>query len=60
VNEQVAAELHLSLGAIKMHSRQLFTKFGLEDVRQNEKRLRLASEAIDAGAVARDDVTRDG
>jgi len=59
-NEQIAGELHLSVGAVKMHLRGLFAKFGLKDVRQNEKRLRLASDAIESGAVGQRGVARDG
>ena len=50
-NEQIAGELHLSVGAVKMHLRKLFAKFGLEGVRQNEKRLRLASDAVERRVV---------
>lgn len=57
-NQQIAAELHLSVGAVKMHLRSLFAKFGLELVRQNEKRSRLASDAIQAGLVGPHDVNR--
>lgn len=52
-NEEIAAELHLSVGAVKMHMRNLFAKFGLQGLRQNEKRLRLAAEAVEAGIVRR-------
>jgi hypothetical protein len=55
-NDQIAAALHLSVGAVKMHLRTLYAKFKLEDARQNEKRLRLASDAIAGGAVGRHDV----
>jgi DNA-binding NarL/FixJ family response regulator len=54
-NDEIAAELHLSVGAVKMHLRSLFAKFGVEHLRQNEKRLRLATEAIDGGVVSRRD-----
>ena len=55
-NGDVACELQLSVGAVKMHLRSLFAKFQLAHVKQNEKRLRLAFEAIERGAVGRSDI----
>lgn len=57
-NEEIAVELHLSVGAVKMHLRTMFAKFGLAGVRQNEKRSRLAAEALAAGLVGPLDVDR--
>jgi hypothetical protein len=45
-NEQIAAELVLSLSAVKGHLRVLFGRFGLEEVPQNQKRLLLAERAL--------------
>jgi hypothetical protein len=50
-NPEIAAALFLSLDAIKGHLRVLFAKFGLDDLPQNEKRLRLAERALESGAV---------
>jgi pSer/pThr/pTyr-binding forkhead associated (FHA) protein len=50
-NRAIAAELYLSLDAVKGHLRALFAKFELEDLPQNEKRLRLAERALHSGAV---------
>ena len=50
-NKQIAAELYLTVPAVKTHLRALFGRFGLEDLGQNEKRLRLAELAFQAGLV---------
>lgn len=55
-NKQIAAELHLSVGAVKMHLRGLFARFELEGLEPNKKRLALATGAIEAGTVGRRDV----
>ena len=55
-NEQIAAELVLSLSAVKGHLRILFSRFGLEEAAQNQKRLRLAERALATGAVAPDEL----
>lgn len=50
-NDEIASELVLSLAAVKSHLRALFERFGLEDLPQNEKRVRLADRALAAGVV---------
>ena len=50
-NGEIAAELVLSLEAVKGHLRVLFAKFEVSDLPQNEKRLRLAERALASGAV---------
>ncbi len=55
-NRQIADELVLSIEAVKTHMRTLFNRFGVEQLPQNEKRLRLAERAIDSGTVAWRDV----
>src|SRR5262249_29067802 len=42
-NKQIAAELSLSVDAVKAHLRVLFERFGIGDLPQNEKRARLAA-----------------
>jgi pSer/pThr/pTyr-binding forkhead associated (FHA) protein len=58
-NAQIAEELVLSLDAIKGHLRVLFAKFEVEDLPQNEKRLRLAERALTSGAVNLNELRRD-
>jgi pSer/pThr/pTyr-binding forkhead associated (FHA) protein len=54
-NREIAAELFLSVDAVKAHLRALFERFGLEDLPQNQKRARLAAVALLQGIVtARD------
>lgn len=50
-NQEIAAELHLSVGAVKAHLRKLFEKFAVEDLPQTRKRVRLAELALISGAV---------
>jgi pSer/pThr/pTyr-binding forkhead associated (FHA) protein len=55
-NKQIAEELFLTVAAVKTHLRALFGRFGIEDLGQNEKRLRLAELAFQAGLVSIEDV----
>ena len=55
-NEEIAAELVLSLAAVKSHLRLLFDRFGLHNVPQNHKRLVLAQRALAEGVVRRADL----
>ena len=55
-NKQIAEELFLTVPAVKTHLRALFGRFGIEDLGQNEKRLRLAELAFQAGLVSVEDV----
>jgi pSer/pThr/pTyr-binding forkhead associated (FHA) protein len=50
-NQQVAEELFLSVDAVKTHLRGLFAKFGIEDLPQNQKRVRLVELALTSGVV---------
>lgn len=50
-NREIAAELVLTVEAVKTHLRALFAKFGLDDLPQNEKRMRLVEQALRLGAV---------
>jgi pSer/pThr/pTyr-binding forkhead associated (FHA) protein len=51
-NQEIAAELHLSVDAVKTHMRALFAKLGVEDLPQNQKRVAVAERALQTGAVA--------
>lgn len=55
-NQQIAAELFLSVDAVKMHLRTLFVKFELGHLPQNEKRARLAECALQYGVVSPHDL----
>lgn len=48
-NPQIAAEVHLSVEAVKAHMRDLFERFGLGDLPQNEKRMQLAAHVRASG-----------
>ncbi|HSI80247.1 MAG TPA: FHA domain-containing protein [Solirubrobacterales bacterium] len=51
-NQQIAAELHLSVEAVKTHLRALFERFELADVPQNRKRVELAKRALQSGVIS--------
>lgn len=50
-NRDIAAELFLSIESVKSHLRALFAKFELDDLPQNEKRVRLVEHAFQEGLV---------
>jgi hypothetical protein len=50
-NPQIAAEVFLSVDAVKAHLRILFDRFGLGDLPQNEKRTRLVSTVLSSGVL---------
>lgn len=50
-NQQIADELFLSVDAVKTHLRALFAKFGIEELPQNQKRIRLVELALKSGLV---------
>jgi pSer/pThr/pTyr-binding forkhead associated (FHA) protein len=51
-NTQIAAELYLSADAVKTHLRALFGKFGIEQLPQNQKRVRLVELALKTGIIS--------
>ncbi|MDX6637738.1 MAG: hypothetical protein QOJ01_1249 [Solirubrobacterales bacterium] len=51
-NRQIADEVFLSVDAVKAHLRALFERFGVGDLPQNQKRIRLAELAIRTGVIA--------
>jgi pSer/pThr/pTyr-binding forkhead associated (FHA) protein len=52
-NQQIADELFLSVDAVKTHLRTLFQKFGVEDLPQNQKRVKLVERVLGLGLVSR-------
>jgi len=55
-NQGIAAELHLSVDAVKTHMRALFEKLEVGDLPQNQKRVALVERALNAGAVSQRDL----
>ncbi|MFI4977667.1 MAG: FHA domain-containing protein [Solirubrobacterales bacterium] len=55
-NQEVAVEVFLSVDAVKMHLRALFGKFELGELPQNQKRARLAEQALQFGVVSHRDL----
>ncbi len=51
-NRQIAAEVFLSVDAVKAHLRVLFERFGLSDLPQNEKRARLVASVLVSGVLS--------
>ena len=54
-NPQIAAEVHLSVDAVKAHMRHLFDRFELGDMPQNEKRQQLVAIVLGSGLLSRHD-----
>jgi pSer/pThr/pTyr-binding forkhead associated (FHA) protein len=55
-NQQIADELFLSVDAVKTHLRTLFQKFRIEDLPQNQKRVKLVERVLGLGLVNRRDL----
>jgi DNA-binding NarL/FixJ family response regulator len=55
-NQQIADEVFLSVDAVKGHLRALFEKFGVGDLPQNQKRVRLVEVALQTGAISTRDL----
>ncbi len=51
-NREIAEVLVLSIDAVKSHLRELFRRFGIDDLPQNRKRARLVADALDRGAIS--------
>ena len=54
-NQAIAEEVYLSVDAVKSHLRALFHKFGIEELRQNQKRARLVALARQSGLIGERD-----
>jgi hypothetical protein len=55
-NQEIASEVYLTIDAVKVHMRNLFAKFDLTDLPQNQKRARLAEAATRLGLVTERDL----
>jgi pSer/pThr/pTyr-binding forkhead associated (FHA) protein len=55
-NQEIGAELHLSVDAVKTHLRALFQKFGVEDLPQQQKRVALVQRALQSGLISERDL----
>lgn len=55
-NGQIAAELHLSVDAVKTHLRALYEKLEVDELPQNRKRVALIERALQSGLVAERDL----
>jgi pSer/pThr/pTyr-binding forkhead associated (FHA) protein len=51
-NREIAAEVFLSVDAVKAHLRKLFERFDVGDLPQNQKRVRLAELALRSGVIS--------
>jgi len=51
-NGEIAAELTISVEAVRSHMKQLFRQFEVPDLPQNRKRAELAHRAVTSGAVS--------
>jgi pSer/pThr/pTyr-binding forkhead associated (FHA) protein len=52
-NQEIGAELHLSVDAVKTHMRALFEKLEVGDLPQNQKRAALVERAFQTGVVTK-------
>ena len=55
-NRQIAADLVVSIDAVKARLKELFEAFGIKDLPPSEKRAALAREALRRGTVTRKDL----
>ena len=55
-NQQIADELFLSVDAVKTQLRLMFQKFQIEDLPQNQKRVKLVERVLGLGLVSRKDL----
>jgi pSer/pThr/pTyr-binding forkhead associated (FHA) protein len=55
-DQQIAEELFLSVGVVKTHLAVLYAKLGVEELPQNETRVRLVERAFSAGLISERDL----
>jgi pSer/pThr/pTyr-binding forkhead associated (FHA) protein len=55
-DQQIAEELFLSVGVVKTHLTVLYAKLGVEELPQNETRVRLVERAFSAGLISERDL----
>ena len=55
-DQQIAEELFLSVGAVKTHLSVLYAKLGVEELPQNQTRVRLVERAFSAGLISERDL----
>ena len=55
-DQQIAEELFLSVDAVKTHLRVLFAKFGIEQLPEDQKRIRLVERAFYGGVISERDL----
>jgi DNA-binding NarL/FixJ family response regulator len=55
-NQELATELFLSVDAVKTHLRALYQRFGIAELPQNQKRARLALDALQSGLISTRDL----
>jgi len=59
-NQEIADECFLSMDGVKSHLKELYSRFGMDDVPQGEKRGELARRALETGAVSEREVGETG
>jgi hypothetical protein len=55
-SRRIADDVGISVDGVKTHLRTLFSRFGLDGVANNEKRVRLVERALETGAVSPDEL----
>jgi hypothetical protein len=55
-DQQIAEGLFLSVGAVKTHLRVLYAKLGIDELPQNDTRVRLVERAFSAGLISERDL----
>jgi pSer/pThr/pTyr-binding forkhead associated (FHA) protein len=56
-NQEIAAELFLTVGAVKATLSVLFVKFGVASLAQNQKRARLVERVLSTGVVSQSELS---